>query len=184
MQNKNYQPIIYSLILIIGIVLGSKVINNSETENYNSKVKVNAILQLIEDNYVDALNPEEFEEKVINSIMRELDPHSVYISKNEFSYQEATMNGSFSGVGIEFNIIDDTIVVITPISGGPSEKLGIKSGDRIVEVEDENIAGIGIDNNGVIEVKNSHGVSMTPKIKLKDCVDKSETKEFAYMFFP
>ena len=151
MQNKNYQPIIYSLILIIGIVLGSKVINNSETENYKSKAKVNAILQLIDDNYVDALNLEEFEEKVINSIMRELDPHSVYVSKKEFSYQEATMNGSFSGVGIEFNIIEDTIVVITPISGGPSEKLGIKSGDRIVEVEDENIAGIGIDNNGVID---------------------------------
>jgi len=151
MQNKNYQPIIYSLILLIGIVLGSKVINNSETENYKSKAKVNAILQLIDDNYVDALNLEEFEEKVINSIMRELDPHSVYVSKKEFSYQEATMNGSFSGVGIEFNIIEDTIVVITPISGGPSEKLGIKSGDRIVEVEDENIAGIGIDNNGVID---------------------------------
>ena len=83
--------------------------------------------------------------------MKELDPHSIYIPKKEQTYLEEDMQGSFSGVGIEFNIIKDSLVVVSPISGGPSERLGILSGDRIVEVDGKNIASVGIINKDVIE---------------------------------
>ena len=152
-KNRNYQPIIYSLILIIGIVLGNKLVNNSQGKIYNSKAKVNAILQLIEDNYVDELNPEEFEEKV-DKLNNERAWPSLCIT---FLKRILAFHGGriwkevLVGLVLSLILLRIPLVVITPISGGPSEKLGIKSGDRIVEVEDENIAGIGIDNNGVID---------------------------------
>ena len=83
--------------------------------------------------------------------MKELDPHSGYIPKKEQSFIEEEMSGSFSGIGIEFNIIKDSLVVVSPISGGPSEKLGILSGDRIVEVDGEDFASVGLTNSQVIE---------------------------------
>ena len=70
--------------------------------------------------------------------MEDLDPHSTYIAKNNFEIESQRMEGNFSGIGIEFNIISDTVVVVAPISGGPSKKLGIKSGDKIIAVEKEN----------------------------------------------
>ena len=148
MQNKNYLPIIYSLILILGIFLGNFLINEPQTTQ-NSKL--DAILQLIEDNYVDGFDISEHEDEILIAIMQELDPHSGYIPKKEQGFIEEQMNGSFGGVGIEFNIIKDSLVVVSPISGGPSEKLGILSGDRIVEVNGEDFASVGLTNSEVIE---------------------------------
>lgn len=148
MQNKNYLPIVFSLILILGIFLGESLINdNPSTKNS----KLDSILQLIQENYVDGFDISEHEDEILIAIMKELDPHSGYIPKKEQSYIEEEMSGSFSGIGIEFNIIKDSLVVVSPISGGPSEKLGILSGDRIVEVDAENFATIGLTNSKVIE---------------------------------
>ena len=148
MNNKNYQPIIYSLILILGIYLGKFLINDV-TISKNSKLE--SIIHLIEKNYVDGFDILEHEDKILTSIMKQLDPHSGYLPKKEQSYVEDEMSGSFSGVGIEFNILKDSLVVVTPISGGPSEKLGILSGDRIVEVDGEDFASVGLTNSMVIE---------------------------------
>ena len=148
MNNQNYQPIIYSLILIFGLYLGSIFITpNPISEND----KINSIITLIEENYVDGFDVHDFEDVILASIMKELDPHSNYIPKKEQAFMEDDMKGSFSGVGIEFNIIQDTLVVVSPISGGPSEKLGILSGDRIVIVDGENIASVGLINSDVVE---------------------------------
>ena len=147
MNNRNYQPIIYSLILIVGIYLGQYYIN----PNKKQEGKIDSIIRLIEENYVDGFDVEQHEEAILKSIMKELDPHSNYFTKKEQTYSEEEMKGSFSGVGIEFNIIKDSLVVVSPISGGPSEKLGILSGDRIVEVNSENIASIGLSNQDVVE---------------------------------
>ena len=122
MKNKNYLPIIYSLILILGIFLGTFLINEIPTTQ-NSKL--DSILQLVEENYVDGFDISEHEDEILIAIMEELDPHSGYIPKKEQGFIEEQMSGSSGGVGIEFNIIKDSLVVVSPISGGPSEKLGI-----------------------------------------------------------
>ncbi len=147
---KIYQPIIYSLLIIVGILLGSKL-NSPKSLNYSTNHKVNTILDLINRHYVDSINYENFNDTIINSILESLDPHSTYISSEKIKSISEDMQGSFSGIGVQFNIIDDTIVVIAAISGGPSEKLGIISGDRIIKVNNEDVAGIRIKNEGVFE---------------------------------
>lgn len=148
MQNKSYQPIIYSVILIVGIFLGKfYILESPKTQNS----KLDSILKLVEENYVDGFDISDHEDEILIAIMQELDPHSGYIPKKEQGFIEEEMSGSFSGVGIEFNIIKDSLVVVSPISGGPSEKLGILSGDRIVEVDGEDFASVGLTNSDVIE---------------------------------
>ena len=146
MKNK-FQPIIFSLLIILGILIG-KNLNNKK--NIDTNEKINSIINLINSNYVDSVN-KNFEDQIINSIIKDLDPHTSYISKKNYQSVEENMLGGFSGIGIEFNIIDDTIVVVSPINGGPSQKLGIISGDRIVTVDSINVASIGIENNDVIK---------------------------------
>lgn len=151
MKNKRYQPIIYAVILITGIWLGNFYILEEPKNQGIETDKINSIIQLIEENYVDGFNIEDYEDQILQSIMMELDPHSSYIPKKKQSFLEDDMKGSFSGVGIEFNIVNDSLVVVSPISGGPSEKLGILSGDRIVEVDGDNIASVGITNSDVLD---------------------------------
>ena len=124
---KQMQPLIYAILLAIGIYIGN--IGPKSTHLVDSKL--NNIIQIINNNYVDRIDKREFENSTINSILSDLDPHSSYISVEDFKSVEENMQGSFSGIGVEFNIIEDSIVVVAPITGGPSEKLGIRSGDRI-----------------------------------------------------
>jgi carboxyl-terminal processing protease len=144
---KNMQPLIYAILIAIGIYIGS--INNSYKTSADSKI--NNILQMINEHYVDSVNYNTFENDAINSILSELDPHSSYISIKNIKAVKEDLQGSFSGIGVEFNIIDDSIVVVSPITGGPSEKLGIQSGDRIISVEKEDVASTGIKNEEVIK---------------------------------
>ena len=161
-MNKKFQPIIFSLLLIIGIFLGKQLNKN---DNISTNDKINSIINLINTNYVDSIN-ENFEENIINSIIKDLDPHTSYISKENYKNVEESMLGGFSGIGIEFNIIEDTIVVVSPINGGPSEKLGILSGDRIVKVDSINVAGIGIENADVIKkLRGEKGTIVSVHIK-------------------
>ena len=146
---KKLQPLIYALLICAGILIGNI---NPPTSPVTSNNKINGILNLIENHYVDSLNTADFEDKTINAILNELDPHSAYIPVKKYQAVEEDMQGSFSGIGVQFNIIDDSIVVISAISGGPSEKLGIQSGDRIVSVEKEDVASTGIKNEGVIKL--------------------------------
>lgn len=144
---KNMQPLIYAILIAIGVYVGS----TKKASTIYSKSKLNNILEMINQHYVDSINYSILEDDAITSILNELDPHSSYISVKNLKNLEEDMQGSFSGIGVEFNIIEDSIVVVSPISGGPSEKLGIQSGDRIISVEKENVASTGIKNEGVIK---------------------------------
>ena len=167
-MNKKFQPIIFSLLIIIGIFLGKQLNKN---DNISTNDKINSIINLINTNYVDSIN-ENFEENIINSIIKDLDPHTSYISKENYKNVEESMLGGFSGIGIEFNIIEDTIVVVSPINGGPSEKLGILSGDRIVKVDSINVAGIGIENADVIKkLRGEKGTTVSVHIKRRGVSD-------------
>jgi len=147
-----YLPIAFSLVLIIGIWIGTMINGDNKTQTnllqlgstYN---KVGDILDYIVQDYVDSVDFDQMETDAITGMLEELDPHSMYISKEEFNQVNDPLLGSFEGIGISFRIEKDTITVINPIPGGPSEKVGLMAGDRIVKVDDSLVAGIGINNN-------------------------------------
>ncbi len=125
----------------------------SNAQNDNSKIhtayKFEQIINKIEQLYVDSVNTKKLTEIAIIALLEELDPHTTYIPKEDASDARSQIDGSFVGIGIRFNIVKDTILVVGTISGGPSEKLGILPGDKIIIVDEEVVAGIGIKNNGV-----------------------------------
>jgi carboxyl-terminal processing protease len=114
--------------------------------------KFGTLLYYIEQMYVDSVNSEKLVETAIIGMLEELDPHSVYISSEEIQAANEPLNGNFEGIGIQFNILKDTILVVSPISGGPSEKLGIMAGDQIITVDGEIVAGNGINNQDVMRL--------------------------------
>ncbi|MEN9948930.1 MAG: hypothetical protein RL106_1753 [Bacteroidota bacterium] len=130
------------------ILCGSGIAQNKPTQQTTDKFAY--LLQSIELMYVDSVNSKELVEKAIIHMLEELDPHSTYISAEEVQEANEPLQGSFDGIGIQFNILHDTIMVVEPIQGGPSEKLGIKAGDKIVEVEGTKMAGVGIKNSDVL----------------------------------
>jgi carboxyl-terminal processing protease len=134
--------------------------------------KFATLLYYIENAYVDTVNAEKLTERAIIALLEELDPHSVYLSKEELQEANEPLNGSFDGIGIQFNIFHDTILVVEPIQGGPSEKLGIRAGDKIVAIDGENVAGIGIKNNDVL--KKLRGTKGT---KVAVGIERSASKE-------
>ena len=117
-------------------------------KNYNL---VNSVLEEIQKNYVDSLNMDSMVESSIRQILTNLDPHSIYMNRDEVSSSMEMMQGSFEGIGIEFSIHKDTIIIVNVIPNGPSEKKGIQAGGRIIMIEGEKVAGIGIRNQDVIK---------------------------------
>ncbi len=113
--------------------------------------KFEEVLTYVNKMYVDDVNDKELTEAAIVALLEKLDPHSTYISKDEVDEANQSINGSFVGIGIRFQIHKDTLMVISTIPGGPSEKLGILPGDKITKIENENIAGIGLKNSMVRE---------------------------------
>ncbi len=133
------------LFLVSTVSLAQPTVNRSETTD-----KFATLIQYIESMYVDSVNSKELVEKAIIHLLEELDPHSTYISAEEVAEANEPLQGSFDGIGIQFNILHDTIFVVEPIQGGPSEKLGIRAGDKIVEVEGTKMAGVGVKNSDVL----------------------------------
>lgn len=164
---KNKLPIIASLAMAIGIVMGAmlprenQASNNPNTTNSAPTVnvpitngsfnKLNYVLYLIKSMYVDTINTDELTEKIIPRVLEELDPHSTYVPKDEVEMANSDLEGSFSGIGVQFNIQNDTVMVVDVIAGGPSEKVGIMPGDRIVEVNDSVFVGKELNNNKVLK---------------------------------
>lgn len=146
-------PLLVSLGVAAGILLGAAMQNGSAVSNsYTSILKFRDILSHIERSYVDEVNSEILVEGAINSMLEKLDPHSVYIPKEDLELTKSQLEGAFEGVGIEFNLIKDTIYVVAPLSGGPSEAAGLKAGDKIVQVDGETVAGTGLTNRDVFNL--------------------------------
>jgi carboxyl-terminal processing protease len=137
-----------TLLLITLAVFTGNIGYGQYIQSEGSK-KFDALLQYINYAYVDSTDEEDLVEDAIVAVLKDLDPHSVYIPKEELKKMNEPLVGNFEGIGIQFNILHDTLMVVSPISGGPSEKVGLKSGDKIIEVDSENIAGIGIQNSDV-----------------------------------
>tara|TARA_B100000508_G_scaffold141091_1_gene146303 strand:- start:29001 stop:30584 length:1584 start_codon:yes stop_codon:yes gene_type:complete len=138
---KNTLTIIFSVVLIGSIF-------SQEDPDMRRMYEVYTYIDRM---YVDEVPNKEISEAAIVSMLEELDPHSTYIPAEEVQQANERINGSFVGVGIRFNILRDTLLVVNPIPGGPSEKIGIQAGDKIIKIDDEVVAGVGLRNSGVRE---------------------------------
>ena len=155
-----------SILLGVMFIVGG---SESKAQDVQSNtMKYGRLLRLIDSYYVDSTKMDDLTEKAIVEVLRNLDPHSVYISKEEVEKMNEPLVGNFEGVGISFNVYRDTLMVVTPISGGPSEKVGIRAGDRIVEVDAKKIASIGLKNTDVYDLlRGKKGTKVEMKIKRK-----------------
>jgi carboxyl-terminal processing protease len=114
--------------------------------------KLGTLITLIERYYVDSVKEKKLVEDALVGMLKELDPHSTYIAPEDLKEMNEPLEGNFEGIGVQFQIVNDTITVISPIAGGPSEKLGIEAGDKIIKVEDKTVAGVKIKNEDVMKL--------------------------------
>lgn len=176
-QNSKSQirlPLFLSIAIAAGIFIGANMTspNKSGSDLAQSLLKFREILNYVDRNYVDEVATEELVEKAITDMLEELDPHTAYIPAEEQEYSRAQLEGNFDGIGIEYNIFRDTIYVVAPLSGGPSERVGLLTGDKIIKVDEENVAGIGIKTRGVLDrLRGPKGTEVTVSILRKNSED-------------
>lgn len=140
---KKFKIPISVLLLTIGIVLGIQFQKVFSNDNLQDGIeKMDNVLRLTQRYYVEKVDTPKLVEAAITGMLDKLDPHSVYINAKRLKTIEESFRGNFDGIGIEFQVIDDTLTVVAPITGGPSEKLGIQSGDRIIKIEGKSAIGI------------------------------------------
>lgn len=145
-----YTPIIIAISVVVGVIIGNYYTKRhvgTQTGFINGSTnKINSLLRIIDDQYVDTVNMQELIENTMPQILSKLDPHSIYIPAKDLEEVNSELEGSFSGIGISFTIQSDTIHINSVIPGGPSEKVGLMAGDRIVMVNDTLFVGKGLSN--------------------------------------
>ena len=162
MKKNVYAAAALFLCIVGGVLLGNMLARRANLRNNANSLstlvkawgkgnRVDELLHLIDAQYVDTVDVEQLTEDAIFAVMEDLDPHSVYIPADELEMVNSELEGSFSGIGVQFNIQNDTIMVVAVISGGPSEKVGILAGDRVVEVNDTAFVGDAISNEKVMK---------------------------------
>ncbi|MEG2336575.1 MAG: S41 family peptidase [Bacteroidales bacterium] len=147
-ETKKSSWLIYAMLLTLGIFLGTKI---PQKHTQNTTGRFNSLLEIVQKNYVDTINEEQVENAAIMGMLSSLDPHSVFVPASELKAVNEELQSNFEGIGVQFRAIDDTVTVILPVSGGPSEKVGIKAGDRIVTVNGKSIAGKNLSNEEIIK---------------------------------
>jgi carboxyl-terminal processing protease len=157
MQNKTVlRPIFVAIILAIGLLIGVVVGQRNGSIQLlpissSSVSKVDEILNQIQSDYIEEVNTDSLLDIALGGILKSLDPHSSYIPAKNYDRVNESIEGSFDGIGVQFSIQEDTIIVESPIIGGPSEALGIKAGDRIITVDGKLVAGVSYTNTKVIK---------------------------------
>lgn len=168
-NNKRLIYAVIPVVLAIGVAVGiftGKYIGNPKQGNTDEKL--NAVLELIHNEYVDEIDMDSLAELALPDILATLDPHSVYIPKDEFHAANDDLEGSFSGVGISFQILNDTVTVVEVIPGGPAEKVGILAGDRIVKANGVAMTGSEVTNDLVFKtLRGENGSKVVIDIKRK-----------------
>ncbi len=144
-KNNRFMPLLMAVSVVVGILIGTFYANHFSGNRLSiinsGSNKLNNLLRLVDDQYVDTVNVNDLVEKAMPQILAELDPHSVYISAKDMQIANDDLKGSFSGVGIEFTIRHDTLHVQNVIKNGPSERAGLIAGDKIVMVDDKPFTG-------------------------------------------
>jgi carboxyl-terminal processing protease len=169
--NRAYLPLIIGFSVALGILIGFYMPhpqNGLYTNFPASNDKLGRVLDIIESDYVDTVNRNTLIEEAIPVMLRKLDPHSVYIPASDLARANEPLQGNFDGIGVSFNMLTDTVLIISTISGGPSEKAGIIPGDKIIYVNDSLIAGKGKPDEDVVKMlKGPRGTKVGLKIERK-----------------
>jgi carboxyl-terminal processing protease len=179
-MNKKIQvwlPLLFSITMIVGMYIGYNMRDSMPGGSFFSidkKVPLQEVLDLIQNKYVDSVKMNDLADTAIQAILNKLDPHSVYIPADQLQGVNDDLAGNFFGVGIEFNIIDDTINVLNVLPDGPSYKAGIKTGDKLLKVNDSTIAGIKITEDKARKLLHGDKNSIVKLILLRG----NEQKEF------
>ena len=177
--NQKYFPIVFFSTLALGILLGAKLNfpsqgNVSSSENH--KNKLNKLIDFINNEYVDEVNTDSIVDLAVTNILEKLDPHSVYVPPSEQSQIAESMKGDFVGIGVNFYMLNDTVAIVKPIKGGPSEKAGIKPGDRILYANKEKLFGRKLISDSLFsKLKGEKGSEVTLTI-----YRKSENKKLQF----
>ena len=152
---------LFAIVLVTGMLIGMRMQSNTPTlvvepknqpANVPGQGKVEEILRYVDAKYVDEVEREQLLQEVIDEMLERLDPHSNYISAEQLREVNEQLEGNFDGIGVEFMMLDDTIIVVAPLAGGPSEAAGIQAGDKIVEISDSTIAGVDMKTKDVISL--------------------------------
>lgn len=173
MNNRARTPFIISVSVILGVIIGYFLIPSDGSGNSVFKGgKMEYVLSLIDAQYVDKVDIDSLEDVAIRSFLADLDPHSVYMTAEEIKKENEALQGNFDGIGIQFRIIEDTIVVVQTINPGPSQKAGIMAGDRIIKVNDKNVTGKEITNEKVFKLlRGKSGTKVSVSVK-RSGIDK------------
>lgn len=142
-MNRFKTPLIAVVVLTIGIILGIEIQKVVSSDNLRENLrKFNEVLSFTDKYYVEDVDSQKLIDAAITGMLDSLDPHSVYIPAKQMENVEEQFRGNFEGIGIEFQVVNDTLTVVSPITGGPSEALGIMAGDRIIKIDNQSCIGI------------------------------------------
>lgn len=148
-------PFLFALVLGLGIKFGyelnNRISHKSTIGSQSSNSRLEEVMRYIEIKYVDTVNTDDLTGDIISALLDKLDPHSFYIPREDLAQVNESLDGEFDGIGIEFYIVKDTLIVVSAISGGPSEKQGVQGGDKIVTIDDSLVAGVNITNEQVVK---------------------------------
>jgi len=147
-------PLMFSVIMIIGMYLGFTLRGNTAGAGFflknNGNSSVEEVLNLVRSKYVDDVKLDSLSDLAIDNILSHLDPHSVYIPSKDLQYVNEDLDGKFQGIGVEFQVFYDTVNIVNVIPGGPSEKAGVQVGDKLIKVNDTaTLAGVHITSDGI-----------------------------------
>lgn len=176
-MNKKYSikviiaPLVLAIAIVVGILIG-RFFNSGDQQKmlyiYPRADKISNIMTYIEREYVDKIDKDKLAEEIIPKILAELDPHSQYVAASEFQKANEPLEGNFSGIGVQFNMLNDTLVVLQTIANGPSEKIGILPGDRILIVDGDTVAGKNVPSDSIVpRLKGPRGTEVRVGIQRK-----------------
>ena len=171
MQFRKWQVLQVVLGVVIGALVTLSIVRYREAKHliktrYTDWGKLNLVLDIVEKNYVDTLNRKGMTDAAVSAALSRLDPHSVYLPPVELEASEEELAGNFDGIGIQFNVPNDTAIVLEVIAGGPSEKVGLMPGDRLLKVDDLVIAGVKFPQDSMVRhLKGPSGTKVTVTVK-------------------
>jgi carboxyl-terminal processing protease len=188
MYKNNKHTILFPLILAVGIVLGillGQFVGRNKVESQirtlisrgglNTTNKIMQTCMLVEHKYVDSISMDSLAELVIPLLVKELDPHSIYIPAHEMQQVNEPLEGEFDGIGVTFNAATDTVVVLSVIPNGPSAKAGLVAGDRIIEINDTIVAGVKMPQNDIVKrLRGKRGTEVKLSLKRQNIDDLVE----------
>lgn len=174
-------PLLLSLMIVIGMVIGARLSRTMDINNHVSTERVvhkgqpstlEEIMRYIDARYVDDVNEDEISQELIEKLLSRLDPHSNYLSPESLQRINEDLDGNFNGIGIEFMVLEDTINVITPILGGPSDQAGVLAGDKIIKVSDTLVAGANFPQESIVKlIRGERGTDVTLEVKREGLAD-------------